>query len=179
MTGIKWVLTVTTFLVFGSVASANANPFCPKPDTDYMQGRGTKIMGDWLPWPFGSECVTPWRKLEGSWIRPQDDEVGKVIFDLTLIFDGMHFLTVKRYDKHGMMLDEGVAEVLLNDKIVSVKMNTIDPTKGGYTLFIRHYPEKGTCEEGNLATVITIRRDPKRCEDDVNFILIKAPKGKS
>lgn len=178
MTGIKWVLAVTTFLFVGSFAKADAYNFCQSPNPDYTDGGVVKPSGDWLPWPFGSECVTPWRKLEGTWIRPQDDQVGKISFDVSNLYDGIRFLNVKIYDKAGSMVDEGISQVHLHDKIISVKMSPIDPSQSAYTLFIRHYPEKGTCEEGVLATVITIRKDQKRCEDDVNFILKKAPKGK-
>ena len=148
MTGIKWVMTVTTFLCLGSFVKADAYNFCQTPNPDYLDGGVVKPSGDWLPWPFGSECVTPWRKLEGTWIRPQDEQVGKISFDV-MIYEGARFLTVKRYDKNGSMVDEGFAEVQVNDKIILVKMSPANPDKSAYALFIRHYPEKGTCEESD------------------------------
>ena len=151
--------------------------FCQRTEAEYAKFGGKKTLGDWLPWPLGSECVTPWSTIEGTWVRPQDDELGQISIEIYYAYESHRLLHVKRYDKHGVIAEEGVADALLGDKVVEIAMNPSDPTKQGYLLFIRHFPQEGTsCAEAKLATVITIRTDSKTCEKDVNFILKKVSK---
>lgn len=180
MKNAKWVLGVLAFLAFSSHATIIPKKdyiFCPQ-SLDPMDERIPSIMGDWLPWPLGSECETPWRKLEGAWIRAKDDDLGRFVFDVSAETKGSRLITVKKVSYSGSMLEEGAAWVPDEDKIISIPMRSVDPAKQAYTLFVRHYAEEGTCEQGRLATVLTIRIDDKSCENDVNYIMKKAPKQK-
>ena len=174
------LLAVIAFLVFDSSATSTPKKehiFCPQ-SVDPIQERIPQIMGDWLPWPMGSECQIPWRKIEGTWIRAKDDDLGHFRVETSEIIDGGRFVTVTKVNSSGSMLEEGASLVFSKDRVIAVVMRSVDPSKSSYTLFIRHYAEDGSCEDGKLATVITIRIDEKSCENDVNFIMKKAPKQK-
>ena len=176
MAGIKWVLTVTTFLVAAICVDASAYSFCQKEQGELFGPNGTIPLGDWLPWPFGSECPTPWSHLQGNWIHSNGDELGKIYIDVSDLFNGLRLVSVKRYDHAGHVVDQGSADVYDVDKIIMVSMIPADDSKPPYALFIRHYAASGSCSGGHLATVITIRHDQRSCENDVNFILKRASK---
>lgn len=181
MKNAKWVLiAVFAFLTFdlsATIVPKKEYIFCPQ-KSDPLEEKIPSIMGDWLPWPMGSECPIPWRKLEGTWIRAKDDDLGRFLFETSEVIEGSRFVTVKKISLSGSMLEEGASLVLSKEKVIAVSMRPVDPSKPGYTLFIRHYAEDGVCDGGALATVITIRIDEKNCENDVNFIMKKAPKEK-
>lgn len=180
MKNAKWVLlAVIAFLNFNLSASTTPKSeyiFCPQ-RVDPAE-KLPAVLGDWLPWPMGSECQIPWRKIEGTWFRANDTELGRFLVETSDVINGSRFVTVKKVDLKGSMIEEGAALSFSKDKVIAVNMRHVDPSRGGYTLFIRHYAEEGTCDSGTLATVITIRVDEKNCENDVNFIMKKEPKEK-
>lgn len=187
MKGIKWVIILgMSFFVLSSISYAEKKStkkieeygFCPRAEADYTEDFGKNVLGDLLPWPLGSECSIPWKKLGGTWIRPKDQELGKFSIEVMDSVDNYHIVVARKYDKAGTIVEEGSALTLIKDKVIEIKMLSTDPSKEGYTLFIRHYAEEGTCAQGTLATVLTIRKSQKGCEDDVSFIMKKAPKDK-
>ena len=177
MKGKQWVIGAVAFFALSGVAFAQAPIFCTKENFHYVQD-GHKLFGDWIPWPMGSECAVPWRKLEGSWFHPQDAELGRLDIDVSILMDSERFVTVRRFSSDGSMLEEGVGFTEYTEKVIAVTMYSTDPGKRPYTLFIRHFAEEGSCD-GKLATVITIRKDPKNCENDVNLIMKKVQKKQS
>lgn len=129
-----------------------------------------------LPWPWGTECPFPWRKIEGNWTVRSSENHEHFSFIVKGTWEnGTRILEVQRYTGKGLLIGLGEGVAPRSERIVRAAMTGVGPEEGkSYWALVRTYVEKKklSCARGKQVTVITLR-PTDGSSDDVHLIVDK------
>jgi hypothetical protein len=137
---------------------------------------------DLVPWPWGTECLFPWNKVEGEWSVKGSYgsryDRHRMVFEAAedVSADGVKLLYIKHFNRGGKLVGEGTGYANPENKIIKAVMTDLTGVTTGYQVIVRSYAraQGASCRRGKLAVAATFcPRNSRRCLENPNYLLEK------
>jgi hypothetical protein len=187
----KHFVAATLVVLFGALGWAHpqcvhtddtiGRPVPPDIGSPIPTNPDTISSDDLVPWPWGTECVFPWDKVDGEW--KVKGKYGQQYDRDTLVFEtaedvkaGIKLLYIYHYNDHGQVIGQGTGFGDRDNKVIKAIMTNSNGRGFGYQIMVRTYSriEGASCRMGKLSMAATFCPPRgKKCLENQNYLLMK------